>query len=369
MAKSLRILMTGDCVGGVFSYCLGLAERLHQQGVKVGLALMGPPPSREQEQGLAACPGLSVYQSAFALEWMHEPWSEVDQSGRWLAGISAAFRPDVVHLNGYSHADLDLGAPVLVVAHSCVLSWWRSVLGGPVPERYAEYKSRVTRGLSRADVVVAPTCAMLRALAREYAFSTPSVTIPNGVDAPGSTPQDKQMLFFAAGRVWDRAKNLALLAEAAVDLPWRVCIAGEGTLPDPASHNVEHLGMLSRQAVRRWMQLASVFVHPARYEPFGLAVLEAALAGCALVLADIDSLRELWGGDALYFPPDDRRALVRTARRLAEDPALRRRMAQGARQRAGRYSARACAQAYVEVYAALVRRARGWGGLGAGGHA
>ncbi len=31
---------------------------------------------------------------------------------------------------------------------------------------------------------------------------------------------------------------------------------------------------------------------PARYEPFGLSVLEAALSGCALVLGDIPSLRE-----------------------------------------------------------------------------
>ena len=38
----------------------------------------------------------------------------------------------------------------------------------------------------------------------------------------------------------------------------------------------------------------------ALYEPFGLAVLEAAQAGCALVLSDIPTFRELWDGAALF---------------------------------------------------------------------
>jgi glycosyltransferase involved in cell wall biosynthesis len=296
-----------------------------------------------------------VYQSAFALEWMNDPWQQVDEAGKWLRGIAGAFRPTVVHVNGYAHASVDFGAPVIVVAHSCVLGWWRAVFGQAAPDRYAEYKRRVMRGLSNAQVVVAPTMAMLRSLAHEYSFTTPALTIPNGVDPSGPAPQDKQMLFFAAGRVWDRAKDLAMLAQAAAALPWRVCIAGEGDLPDPFA-NVETLGLLPPAVVKRWMQLASVFVHPARYEPFGLAVLEAALAGCALVLSDIASLRELWGTDALYFPPGDRKALIEVARRVAEDQVLRQRLARGARQRASRYSLHACAQAYTEVYAALLRR-------------
>ena len=38
----------------------------------------------------------------------------------------------------------------------------------------------------------------------------------------------------------------------------------------------------------------------ARYEPFGLAVLEAAQAGMRLVLSDIPSFRELWDGAATF---------------------------------------------------------------------
>ena len=51
------------------------------------------------------------------------------------------------------------------------------------------------------------------------------------------------------------------------------------------------------------MARTAVFVSPALYEPFGLAVLEAAQAGCALVLSDIPTFRELWDGVALFVAP------------------------------------------------------------------
>ncbi len=45
---------------------------------------------------------------------------------------------------------------------------------------------------------------------------------------------------------------------------------------------------------------ATVFASMARYEPFGLAVLEAAQAGMRLVLSDIPTFRELWDGAAIF---------------------------------------------------------------------
>ena len=95
----------------------------------------------------------------------------------------------------------------------------------------------------------------------------------------------------------DEAKNIHTLAAAAEGLPWRVRVAGAKT--DPSGHlrlpeNVEYCGRLSAADVADQMALASIYCLPARYEPFGLSVLEAALAGCALVLGDIPSLRENW---------------------------------------------------------------------------
>jgi glycosyltransferase involved in cell wall biosynthesis len=74
--------------------------------------------------------------------------------------------------------------------------------------------------------------------------------------------------------------------------------------------NVRWLGALPPAEINLWHAQAAIFVAPSRYEPFGLAALEASLAGCALVLGDIPTLRELWTGAALFVPPDDREQLT-----------------------------------------------------------
>ena len=103
------------------------------------------------------------------------------------------------------------------------------------------------------------------------------------------------------------------------------------------------------------MGRASIYVLPARYEPFGLAALEAALAGCALVLGDIPSLREVWEEAAVFVPPDDTDMLARALRRLVSEPVLRSRMSTLARTRALEFSPERMADAYLAVYADLDR--------------
>jgi glycosyltransferase involved in cell wall biosynthesis len=105
--------------------------------------------------------------------------------------------------------------------------------------------------------------------------------------------------------------------------------------------------------VLAWLARASIYAHPARYEPFGLSVLEAAQLRCALVLGDIPSLREVWGSAAIYVDPDDAAAIEQQVNRLARHDRLRHRMANAARHRAERYSTRACASAYVRAYRSL----------------
>ena len=64
--------------------------------------------------------------------------------------------------------------------------------------------------------------------------------------------------------------------------------------------NIQHLGQLDADGMARAYAAASVFVSMARYEPFGLSVLEAGQAGMRLVLADTPGFRELWDGAASF---------------------------------------------------------------------
>jgi glycogen synthase len=360
-AHPLRVLMTADTVGGVWQYALELSRELCARGDVVALATMGGEPSDDQRREAAEIPGLTLYPSAYKLGWMEQPWNDVDRAGEWLLNLAAQWRPDVVHLNDYSHGDLPWSAPVLMVGHSCVLSWWQAVHGTDAPASWARYRQRVRAGLQAADYVVAPSRAMLDALVRHYGPLPECRVIANGRSGGERSAQDEhaakeEALIFAAGRLWDPAKNMSALAEVAERLPWPVCIAGNRHHPDGGETQLPHvhlLGALPSAEVRRWLAHAPIYALPARYEPFGLSVLEAALAGCALVLGDIPSLREVWGPAALYVPPDDREALERTLRWLIDHPHEREHYAARARRRAARYRPGKMADRYRRLYLAL----------------
>src|SRR5947209_17094003 len=96
------------------------------------------------------------------------------------------------------------------------------------------------------------------------------------------------------------------------------------------------------------LQLSSVYLCLSNYEPFGLAPLEAALCGCAVVARDIPSLREVWGEAAAYFREAEE--LQRLLGFMAEDPAVLRQAQIAAMERARRYTAEAMAAGYFRIY-------------------
>jgi len=156
----------------------------------------------------------------------------------------------------------------------------------------------------------------------------------------------KERVVFAAGRLWDEAKNVAALDSIAGDLEWPVLLAGDGYSPRGA----RLLGRLSAAEMQEYYARASIYALPARYEPFGLSVLEAALSGCALVLGDIPSLRENWDGAAIFVRPDDHDALRFALRNLIADSEIRLEMAVRAQARALNFTPERMAEQYLELY-------------------
>jgi glycosyltransferase involved in cell wall biosynthesis len=317
----MKVLMTADTVGGVLTYANDLAAALDAEVVR---ATFGPR-------------GAGRYHRDLRLEWMDDPWDDVARAEEWLLEIEERERPDVVHLNTYAHGAAPFRASKVVVGHSCVLSWWRAVKGCAAPAEWDHYRDVVRAGLRGADAVIAPTAFMLGELEELYGPlpGRPRV-IHNGSAAPVHRGP-KQRFVLAAGRMWDEAKNLCALEAAARGLGAPVVIAGDGA----------PMGRLSPARLARLRERAAVFAAPARYEPFGLAILEAARAGCSLVLGDIPSLRELWDGAARFVDPDDPAAL-RTAIRDALDHPL------PAIEHARRYPVQAMAAAHRALYDELV---------------
>jgi glycosyltransferase involved in cell wall biosynthesis len=350
---SLRLLMSADAVGGVWVYALDLAAALAAFGVTVELAVLGPAPSAAQKQA-AAQAGLRVHETGLALDWMGGP-EELAEAAAALAGLAARMRADVVQV----HTPALVGAvrwpaPVLAVLHSCVGTWWRAVRGHtPCPADFVWRMAAVRAGLRNAETVIAPSRALAVQAAQVYGHQNIRV-VHNGRMPPAPHADGARYGVLAAGRLWDEAKNILVLDQAAALMP-DVPVAAAGSVNGPHGavvelHHARALGTLTGDGMADAMAGARIFASPAVYEPFGLAVLEAAQNGLPLVLADIPSFRELWDGAAIFLPPHDAALWTETLGSLHGRPEQCQRLGAQARQRAERYSLTRCAAAMMALY-------------------
>lgn len=347
----MKVLLSTDTVGGVLTYTTELAAALEAQGIEVVVATMGPPLHPEQRARLPA----EVHESGYRLEWMEEPWQDVTSAGDWLLALEKEERPDVVHLCSYAHGSLPFRAPKVIVAHSCVLSWWRAVHGEEAPAEWDRYREQMGAGLLGADAVVAPSRSMLHELERDHELrAATAIVIYNGSSVPMAPAEaEKRELVMGSGRFWDPAKNLAALDAAAEGLAWPVTVAGD-LGPEGETLHAESTGALDSAALGELRRGASIYAAPARYEPFGLGILEAARDRCALVLGYIPSLRELWRDSAIFIQPDDEAALHEALKALIDNRPLRSDLARRAQRRAAEFSIRRTAHAYRRLYEQLV---------------
>jgi glycogen synthase len=377
----VHVLITADTVGGVWSYTRELISGLVRRGIRVTLVSFGRIPSPAQ---MAWVNELRVhyFSSGFRLEWMPDAEGDLTDSMAYLQGIVRETRPDLLHLSQFCYGALDAGVPKVVVAHSDVFSWKQAVHGAPLAGGWAKwYYEVVSAGLAGANLVVAPSRWMLEQIEHHYGPMRNSQVIYNGCRPElFQRARRKQPLAASAGRLWDEGKQSRLLLQLR-NPPLPITLAGataleeDGTLdsdePFPrvcqpqangdhqgnAGHQVHCCGELSDSELRELFARAAIYVATSKYEPFGLAPLEAAFSGCALVVNDIPSLREIWGSAAVYFSKDDVHSLAEALAMLQADSELRVRFAKLAYERAARhYTAARMVEEYVRAYRALLEQ-------------
>jgi len=349
----LRVLMTSDAVGGVWQYATDLTRGLVALGAEVVLAVMGPSPSAAQRAAADAA-GATLADTGLALDWLAPSADAVLRAGEAIADLAARHRADVVHLNAPSlAAEAVFDAPVVAVTHSCVATWWEAVRGDALPADFRWRTSLTAAGLAAADRVVAPSAAFADAVRRRYGMETPPRVVHNGRAPLPLAVRPMHDFAFTAGRLWDEGKNLRVLDAAAARLAVPLRAAGPLVGPNGAGVELLHihpLGSLDEAGLARQLAARPVFVSAARYEPFGLAVVEAAAAGCALVLSDIPTFRELWEGAAIFVHPDDEAGFARAVDALVGDTAGRLAAGRAASRLARRYTPAAMAAGMVSVY-------------------
>lgn len=356
--RPLRILMSLDAVGGVWRYAMTLARGLRAHGTEVVFAGFGPEPEGWQAEE-ARDLGTLAWTGA-PLDWMVENAASLAGTSDVIAALAEKHGPDVVHLNLPSQAaSLKLPQPVVAVSHSCVTSWFRTVHDCDLPPDW-EWQAELNRaGFHRADTVVAPSRSHAQLLKTCYPGLQQVETVLNATEAV-TDRSAKVPLIYAAGRWWDEGKDAATLDAAAALCHWPIEAIGSHRGPDGQQftfHHAHHRGRLEHEQVRDIARRAALFVSPSVYEPFGLAALEAALAGAALVLSDIPTYRELWDGAALFASPRKPESFAAQLNRLSKDADLRMEMAERARNRAAQYTPDRQAFAMLQLYDRQLARA------------
>lgn len=354
-----HLLMTADAVGGIWTYALDLSRGLRARGLTVTVAVIGPGLDQDRRADAAAA-GIAVVDLGHRPEWLAETPREVAQAGDALAALVKQSGADLLQLNHPALAAATAFAvPVLAVCHSCVATWWAAVRGTPLPAEFQWQADAVRAGYRAAARLVAPTRAFAEATASRYDLPATPAVVPNG-RAPWPAAAVSPPLARAAltlGRLWDEGKGVATLDEAATLT--RVRIRAVGPLVGPngaciAPVRLETPGPLPEVAVRSLLAARPIFVSAARYEPFGLAALEAAQAGCALVLGDIASLREIWDGAALFVDPGDAAGFAAALDRIDADPELRAGLGEAAQRRSLDFGLGAQVDRMAALYAALL---------------
>jgi glycosyltransferase involved in cell wall biosynthesis len=357
--------MTADTVGGVWTYTRELVTQLSRRGLKITLVSFGEIPSPTQTEWIDSLPDVSYHPTAFRLEWMQDSQSDLAESARFLQTLIEETKPDLLHLNQFYFGNLACDLPRIVVAHSDVVSWWVSVHGAKPPdsEWIHRYQENVTDGIAGADLVIAPTQWMLDQVCTYYGEPKRKAVIHNGRDPNLFVPHlSKEDYVLSVGRLWDAGKQATLLLRD--DLPLPTILVGSERSPEGVVAHAQSIGRLQKlemkgpqteTQLRQLFARAPIYAATSRYEPFGLAPLEAALSRCAVVANDIPTFKEVWGDDAIYFEENSARDLLLTLQELASNSQRRSEYAGRALERARtKFNSARMAEDYLNLYRSLI---------------
>jgi len=246
-----------------------------------------------------------------------------------------------------AHALLDRfpDVPLLYEAHEV----FANVAPPAKREKLAGIEASVLR---RAKVLVAITQGVATDLKKRYRLDREIHLLPDAVTWPEQIPEKpwheagRHIVYAGSFFPWKGVQDLVAAAEW---LPGcRIELIGgsaerirEYRSQVPAGGaEVVFAGHVTHPQSLQALSRACIAVLPNRAEPNSLwssplKLFEYMAAGCAVVTAELPSIREVLAHDeAIWVPPGDPRALAAGIRRLVEDPALARQLGDRARERA-----------------------------------
>ncbi len=362
----MRVLLAAQrfppAIGGVDRHVQALAERLPDEGIEsvvVTTDLRTPRPwARFSPAELPPPTRYPVFRHRpyFALPLPNDLGIVSPGMLRRLGTEPGA----LIHAHGFAQFPTWAGALAAALRRLPLVVTPHSDPGRPHWGR-AGFDALVRWGtLAPARRVIAETEMERRFLVRIGVPADRLRVIPGGIDLsrcppvpPGDRPPTPRLRILFVGRVDFDQKGIDVLLEAAgrlarrTDLEWR--IVGEIWVPraeldDRCSRlspsvRLTITGRRSETELDAEYRNADILVVPSRFEPFGLVLLEGMARGLPIIASRVGGMPELVGesGSALWVPPGDPVALAEAIERLADDPALRRRMGSAGRPRAAAF--------------------------------
>ena len=190
---------------------------------------------------------------------------------------------------------------------------------------------------------------------------TDPVIIPNGVDTGRFAAARRvsghrarpEVVFL--GRLDEPRKGLDVFLRAIERLPKRPRVTVIGAGAPREVEGVEFTGRISEAEKAKILGRADIFVAPnLGGESFGIILVEAMAAGCAVIASDIPAFAAVCGEDAgVLFPPGDAPALARKLQLLIDDVPLRTNLASHGVQRARDFDWSVVARQVLAVYEAV----------------
>ena len=297
------------------------------------------------------------------------PFMRTSSSARLMRAVRR-LRPDLVHTH-LVHADV-LGA--LAAGRGALVSTKHN--DDPFRTGPLRYVERLLA--RRADRVICITEALARFHRERVGLPAAKLTVvhygldklpepwPGGAAGP-NLPEDARILLAVSRLTAQKGLDVALHALAALrrDHPSAVLVVlGEGPKREQLANLAAELGIADAVHlpgrvgdVAGWYRRADLLVHPARWEGFGLALLEAMVAGLPVVASRVSSIPEivLDGVTGLLVPPDDPEALAAAVDRTLREPGGL--GAAGLRRALEEFSVDRMSDRTLEVYRASARTA------------
>jgi glycosyltransferase involved in cell wall biosynthesis len=256
---------------------------------------------------------------------------------------------DIVRLSAQALADVNCHTRLLAVSHATRAFHVTAGLDAAKTHVLCngidleQFQPRPATGYLHDELRLPPNCPLIGTIGQIGLRKGQDVLLEAACRLAARLPETHYVIVGERNSEKDESRQFQsqLLETAERELPGRVHFVGV------------------RDDVERLLSELTLLVHPARQEPLGRVLLEAAATGVAVVATDVGGTAEIFPPateSARLIPPDDADALSRAVDELLGDAALRQRMARAARRQAEeRFDIRTRISGLVDHYRALTQ--------------